>query len=350
LALSGLALLGPWPALAAGPAAGGDSVTWSFRPADARGGDKRSWVELELDPGESATEHAEVVNLSQREVTFAITAADGYFTERGRFNMLAAGDESTDAGLWIEVQDSVTVGAGEQAVIPFTVTVPADATPGDHPAGLAASVRQAGDEGGVSVDSRVGFRVMTRVTGEYLSSLDLTVDAGYSTRWNPFQPGSATVEYTVANTGNTRLSAAPVIRVAGPLGLGAKRVEAEFPGELAPGESRAASVAVEGVWPLFWLTAAVDVDAQPVVEGAPPAAASGKDATAAAPLPQLAVLVAAALLIVWGRRDRARRRRDIDRRINEAVEEGRRLERDEAAAPPAAPKPPKRIKWRTPQT
>jgi hypothetical protein len=311
-------------------------VTWSFRPVDAQGGDKRSWVELELDPGQVVTEHAELVNLSAREVTFAIKAADGHFTARGRFDMLAASEESTDAGLWIDVQDSVTVGPGEQAVVPFTVAVPRDATPGDHPAGLAASVSTSDPDGSVAVDSRVGFRVMTRVAGEYRTSVELNVDARRRGSWNPFRAGSVTVDYTVENTGNTRLSVAPTARVAGPFGLLAKQLEAEMPGELAPGESRTGSVTVDGMWPLFRLTATVTVDAEPVVQtGGSPAAAVASDAVAALPWPQLTVLAVAALLVVWRARDQAKRRRDLDRRLEQAVEDGRRLGRDEAAAHPA---------------
>jgi hypothetical protein len=97
-------------------------------------------------------------------VTLRISAADGYFQENGRFSMLPSDKESVDAGLWIEVQDEVTVGAGETVIVPFTTTVPENATPGDHAAGIAASVlsQQVEEDGAMAgVESRVGFRVMT---------------------------------------------------------------------------------------------------------------------------------------------------------------------------------------------
>ena len=114
------------------------SVTWAMSPADESGPDGRSWVELELDPGASATEHLAVRNFGDREVTFAITAADGYFTPTGRFNMLPSDATSVDAGTWISVDDQVTVAPGGTAALPFTVEVPDDATPGDHAARMAA--------------------------------------------------------------------------------------------------------------------------------------------------------------------------------------------------------------------
>ena len=106
-------------------------------------------------------EHLLVRNLSTTAVTFQLTAADGYFTSNGRFNMLTSDRSSTDAGTWITMQDSVRVASGADAIVPFTVTVPENATPGDHPAGVAAGVRSG--KGEVGVESRVGFRVMTRV-------------------------------------------------------------------------------------------------------------------------------------------------------------------------------------------
>ena len=71
-------------------------------------------------------------------------------TGKGRFNMLQSDRASVDGGTWIKVQNEVTVGANETKVVPFTITVPRDASPGDHPAGIAArvdpgAIRQARD-------------------------------------------------------------------------------------------------------------------------------------------------------------------------------------------------------------
>ncbi|MEK8107066.1 hypothetical protein NKG94_21505 [Micromonospora sp. M12] len=67
------------------------------------------------------------------------------------------------------MQERVTVGPNETRVVPFTITVPKGATPGDHPAGIAATVTSTG--GTVSVESRVGFRVMVRVNGSARAAL-----------------------------------------------------------------------------------------------------------------------------------------------------------------------------------
>ena len=172
------------------------SVTWSVRPADESGPDGRSWVELTIDPGEQVTDHLALRNLSKSAVTFAIKAADGYITDTGRFNMLPSDKPSVDAGTWVSAPPAIEVGAGETRIVAFTVSVPENATPGDHAAGIAATVQSVGPSGTgtqVGIESRVGFPVMTRVTGELHPSLSIdAVRLDYDLSWNPFQPGQVT--------------------------------------------------------------------------------------------------------------------------------------------------------------
>lgn len=309
------------------------TVTWSVRPADESGEDGRAWVEQELEPGASATEHLAVRNFSEQDVTFRITTADAYFQDNGRFSMLPSNQESVDAGTWIEVADEVTVGAGEVVVVPFTTTVPENATPGDHAAGIAASIlsEQVGEDGSsVGVESRVGFRVMTRVAGELTPAASVEhVASEYDVSWNPLAPGDAVVRFEVVNSGNTRLMVTGVVDAAGR--------EVAFPGpdgidqELLPGDRRAFAVPVDDVWPLFHVPAELEV--VPAVvgegEGTPVDAVTVDAGMWAIPWAQLAVLAGVVLIVgssMWGRR---RSRRRIESLLAQAREEGRR----EAAAP-----------------
>ena len=108
---------------------------------------------------------------------------------------------------WFQVQ------AGQTQIVAFTITVPENATPGDH-AGIAATVQSVGpsaDGNQVSIESRVGFPIMTRVTGE----LTLAIEPGsveYHLSWNPFEPGQITARYTIVNDGNVRIQATPRAR------------------------------------------------------------------------------------------------------------------------------------------
>ena len=318
-----LLLAGSAPALAAE-----NDVTWSVRPSDGTAADGRAWVEQELDPGEGAEEHLIVENFSDEAVTFELSAADGVFRDNGRFSMLGPGETSTDAGTWIDVPESVTVEARSTEVVPFTTTVPADATPGDHAAGIAASIRSQGsatDGTGVTVQSRVGFRVMTRVTGTIEPALSVSfVSASYDTSWNPLQPGSATVTFTATNEGNTRLLIAGTGSLAGS--------ETTFPldseQELLPGDSRTLTVPVADVWPLVYVSGSITVS--PTVTGVSAEALDDHTVQVSVwawPVPQLIVLVGVALIVlalVAGRiRSRRRLAALLARTREEALAEGR---------------------------
>ncbi|KSU56359.1 WxL protein peptidoglycan domain-containing protein [Microbacterium enclense] len=284
------------------------STTWSVRPGDADGPDGRAWVELDLDPGTQETESLTVTNHGTQDVTFRLSAADGYFTANGRFNILPSDRESTDAGLWIDIAESVDVAGGQTAVVPFTVSVPEDATPGDHLAGVAASVVSRGDSQ-VGLESRVGFRVLTRVTGELSVALSAGVTSTFDSSWNPFQSGGLRIDYRIENVGNTRLGATPTFRIAGPFGLFARDVEGAVLDETAPGETRASSLDVPGLWPLGWYSVDMTLAPAAVVDGTPLENATVSDArstSVAIPWSQLLLAAFVAGLIWWYLADRRR--------------------------------------------
>lgn len=315
-ALGAALLASPVGAAAAVPD-GDAEVTWSVSPADADGADGRTVIDLALDPGDTVTEHLAVRNLSDSEVTFALTAADGYYTDTGRFTMLPAGEPSVDAGAWISVEPSLTVPAGETRVAAFTLTVPDNATPGDHAAGVAASLRtSSSDENGaqVGVDSRVGFRLSVRVSGELAPSLAIDeATAAYSPSPNLFAPGLVSVEYTATNTGNTALALSEV--VAGHSGKS---------GNLLPGESRRVMVERFEAWPLGLLFLDLHVDG--AVPGDDLRARPHTDTLVIWAVPWLHLLAAVGialilLAILTGRR---RTKRRFAQLLDEAREEGRR--------------------------
>lgn len=268
-------------------AAQDDAITWAVSPSTGGVPDKRSWVELELEPGAVASDEAVVRNLSTEAVTFRISAADGYFTDTGRFSMLESGRESVDAGTWISAPETVTVEPGGSGTVPFTVTVPENATPGDHAAGIAASVVSQGtgpDGSGVGVESRIGFRVMTRVT-----------TGSRGTRSSPAPSRSSPTSSTRAMC--ACCSTAPRVPRAPPPPLVASDAARQ---ELLPGDRRAVSVQLDGIWPLFGVGADLTVAPTVVAPDQDPAAVAPVTESltvAAVPLPQLLVLAGVALVL-----------------------------------------------------
>ena len=309
--------------------AGEPDIRWSVTPADESGPDGRAAVEHDIDPGETVSDHFAVRNVSEADVTFRLAAADGFYTRTGRFDMLPADQESVGSGTWISLPDEVAVPSGETVVIPFDIAVPDTAEPGDHAAGITASILsvQSGEDGAsVGVESRVGFRVLTRVTGEIAPAAAVTdLSASYALSWNPFRPGEVTVTFDVVNEGNTRLIAEGAVEAGGQ--------SVVFPAEdgirqeLLPGDTRTLTAVVEGVWPLFIVPTTVTLAPTVVTMDGETSTLTPVVASVpvwAVPWPQLIILAGLALVLWAVLRGRARSRRRIEALVADAREAGRR--------------------------
>jgi energy-converting hydrogenase Eha subunit B len=230
--------------------------------------------------------------------------------------MLPSDQQSKDGGTWITVQPTVTVPAKDTKVEPLTITVPSAATPGDHPAGIAASI-VSNNGGPVQIESRVGFRVMTRVSGTVRPALSAEVrTARYVRSWNPFRAGTVRVSHTVANTGNVGVQAGGTVAVSSLFLTNKRRADA---GELLPGGSRTVDTRVGGVWSLGRVT--TTVTATPGAQGEPGTATV---TVWALPWPQLllALLLAAAVILL--RTVVRHRHRKLTRLLAQARAQGRR--------------------------
>ncbi|BCY08513.1 DUF916 domain-containing protein [Actinoplanes sp. L3-i22] len=331
--------------VAAAPA----SLTWTVQPATAAGPDGRRWIERTLDPGQQVTEYLAVRNFSDVAGTFALKAADGYLTENGRFNMLPSSTPSKDGGTWIKVPAKISVAAKATALVPFTITVPQGAAPGDHPAGIAATVLS--NSGTVQVESRVGFRVLLRASGAVRRELSATsVSVHYKRSWNPLRPGRMEISYTTINSGNIQVDGQARVKVSTPFGSTATETNL---GPMLPGNTRTIQAEITKVWAVgrvrttLSLVPATAAAATTTADGAATAASAdaanttAADATALAgaaatvttwvmPWPQLLLLGAAIGLLLLLRRVIRQRRARLHRLLEQARLEGRRSATDPA--------------------
>ncbi|MFD2025432.1 hypothetical protein [Promicromonospora aerolata] len=316
------------PAAATGSTSAGaaadERITWSVVPADASGPDGRHVIDLELQPGERATERVAVRNHSAREATFALSANDGYLTDRGSFDMRPSSVPAEDGGSWITVPDDVVVGPGETEVVPFEVVAPADAVPGDHPAGVAASVRSGGE---LQVESRVGVRVNLRTPGEVVASMKAELlGTSFTQGAGLLEPGELVLRYAVVNDGTVALHTTSQVRAESRFGGPAVTAPAGEALEVLPGGRREVTVTVPRAWPVgpFGVEAVVGAA---VAEDGPdvpvPADVTLTDTVWALPLPHLLALLAL-VLVGWAvRRTLRARRTRLDRLLDRARAEGR---------------------------
>lgn len=329
LGVLALSLVGaPGAAAAAAPADGSTQVSWGVRPADTVHGAERPNFAYTLPPGGTLSDALVLTNRGDAPLALDVYAADGFLTPDGTLDVLEAGEESTALGAWVTVATPEVVVQPDATVeVPFTLTVPADAQPGDYAAGVVSTLLVENTEG-VTVDRRLGSRMHLRVSGDLTPTIAVSdVHVDYDAGGNPVAPGSATVSFTVTNTGNARVAPAEQVQISGLLGLGRARAAAVDVPELIPGASVQRSVVVDGVWPLVRTTARVALGGEVVALPGAPAAEEGPlvpgvVATAAAWAVPWAVLAALVLLgVLVALRVRARRRRGLrqQRAVDEAV-------------------------------
>ncbi|MEV6675451.1 DUF916 domain-containing protein [Streptomyces erythrochromogenes] len=202
--------------LPAGPATAADNGTWGVFPTPAAGAamTDRAYFFHQGAAGSTLSDSVTILNSSDRELTFQVFATDAVNTPAGgAFALLPVETKPKDVGAWIalapETASTVTVPAKGRKDIPFTVKVPADATPGDHVGGIVAlgtAVEGVQQDGKVQVGVRrsVGARLYFRVPGPVTPGL--SVEDVRVSRSAPLLPwvrdARATVSYTLVNRGN----------------------------------------------------------------------------------------------------------------------------------------------------
>ncbi len=203
--------LGGWlarPAMAA---------DWTLAPADNQFGPGRQSFGYTLNPGARLHDGLVVANAGSSPLRLALHAADA----------------------WVHPADAdVTVPPGRSVEVPFAVTLPDDAKPGDYMSAIVTSAD----------GTEVRLPVRLRVGGALKPSLAIEDVRVHDT----------TVTYTVRNTGNATLAARRQVSVSGPFGRWAKDA-GKLPDvpALLPGATWEGSAHVPGVPPSLRLTATV---------------------------------------------------------------------------------------------
>ncbi|MCB5166293.1 hypothetical protein LG634_15800 [Streptomyces bambusae] len=270
LALLALLPFTPSEARAAAPA------DWTAAPA-AGSGSGRTWFYLQGTPGAVLEDRLALTNPSDRVRTVALRGS------------APAGGAAAGAGAWIRFADTdVRIPPRTRAVVPFSVTVPAGAVPGDHRALVVAA--GGGRSTGVEVQVRVGGPAVAALTVE-------DVSVGGSGR-------GAVLRYTLVNRGNTALRPQVAVRAEGVLGP----LPAPVPrtgGALAPGRRAERTLP----WPDAPALDSVDLTLTATAPGG--VRATARTTARFAPWPALAGTAAAAaaataLLVRAGRRRRPR--------------------------------------------
>jgi hypothetical protein len=328
------------PVAAPLPAKAANEVTFGLGPADAKGLDRRSYYTFSVSPGSKIPDHVAVLNVSDQPVTLNVYPVTVANSTVGDYTFQPQSAKKLDAAPWVHLGlpgggTELKMAARSTAILPFELTVPMGASPGDHNAGivadLAAKVTSTGAAQKIApkLRQRVGLRLFVRVAGPVHPKLEISgIHSSYEGVWNPIGKGSASVRYTLTNTGNVNLGGRQTVEVDGLFGSSAKLGFTTKPKSLPdiplllPGNSAQISVHVPGVFPEVWMSVKVKVTPLHLLTDVDPGltVASGSGHFLAVPWLLVGIIV---LLVLGGvayvrrqrakaeaRRQRAARRKD----------------------------------------
>ncbi|MBU6316685.1 MAG: DUF916 domain-containing protein, partial [Acidobacteria bacterium] len=280
--------------------------SWALSPAsDNPDAGTRPNLTYSVTAGDVVKDKVTVYNFGNVPLNLNVYPVDAFNNVDGKFDVRPAADEPVDVGAWVELdQNLVTVMPGRQVTIPFTITVPADAAPGDHAGAIMASSTefgQAEDGQAIALDRRTGTRLYMRVAGDVTEDVRLTrVSAEYQHRvLEPFVAGDATVKVRLENRGNTRVGGAVTVEVAGPFGLGTQRLVLDDVDEVLPGQKFEIEAKVPGVRALLFGSASARFEPS---SSSGSATSVGEDSFFAAPIGLLVVVLAALVGVLVLRR------------------------------------------------
>jgi hypothetical protein len=246
------------------------TVTWSVLPATAAGPDhsRNLFSYGVVKPGSTVVDHVEIVNRGKQSAAFSLYATDAIGTTLQDALLLEPpGTKSTDIGAWVTfpggaTQLSTVIPRGKAIIETFSVRVPPLATPGDHTGAIVAAVGIPGkNRAGLAIvqNYRIAVPMELRVPGALHASVQVqSISTGFSDPLNPFGNGSATLSYSVANTGNVRETGTQQVTVTGPFGQSSTIRPPKLP-TILPGDSVRVSVSVPGLYPAGPMNAKVTV-------------------------------------------------------------------------------------------
>jgi hypothetical protein len=309
------------PSTAPATAGGGGAdanATFGVGPANAKGLDGRPSFTYTANPGASLTDSVALVNLSNAPLTLGIHVTDVVAGNNGAADLPTTAETPTATGTWFTLSPpnhdpNVAVPARSSVVIPFTVAVPKEAAPGDHSAGIVASIigdARSANGDVVHLDQRVATRAFLRVSGDLAPKLSVEdLHASYDGTWNPVGRGGVTLSYTVHNTGNVRLGAKQGADFRGLFGATATAAGLPDIPVLLPGGSVTETARIDGVWPQIIGTASVHLTPAAAPGDVDPQLPVVYESVRAWTIPWalLALLVVLAAGAWWLRRQRRRR-------------------------------------------
>lgn len=184
--------------------------------------------EIRGNPGETLNEEMLLINEGSKVEAFYSSFAN--FEAQGESGSPAFVEPKNGLGTWITTPiSSVSLEPREQKIVPFTVTIPADAEPGGYFAVVFWGTSPTGASGQVSLGSKTGALVLLSVNGDVKEEAGLldfkTADSKFFYNTLP-----VSLEYRFRNDGGDRIKPEGKITIRNTVFLPAEYLDAN-PGE-----------------------------------------------------------------------------------------------------------------------
>lgn len=161
-------------------------------------------------PGSVVNDGVVVINNTSVTKTILVYATDTTPSSDGGFACKQYVEEVTDEGTWFKLeQTEVTLEGGKNVIVPFTVTIPSNASVGEHNACVVIQEKvEADTDSGVNLYFRAAIRAMITIPGDIVKKLDIKKFEYLKT-----ENGKNTLTLTLSNSGNVSLDTTIEIEV-----------------------------------------------------------------------------------------------------------------------------------------
>jgi len=157
------------------------------------------------EPGTVIKEGVVVINNTKELKTAQVYAVDSTPSTGGAFACEQLSQTKDDVGAWIKLEKSeVTLNSGTNELVPFTITIPKNASVGEHNGCIIIQEKKPSraGEAGVRLSTRLGLRVALTIPGKLTRQLKMI---GFTVKKR--DDGSLLLHPEVKNLGNVSIDA-----------------------------------------------------------------------------------------------------------------------------------------------
>lgn len=180
-ALAGIILSFLLLTLFVSPALAVDSGTISANPTKFSDNDPRtrSWFIYSYSAGEIRNDSVTVENKGTEAITVKVYPVDSTTTSDGGFALANENTPRKGIGAWVKINtDAVTLAPNEKRVIPFTISIPANAQKGEYSGGIVfentTPKNIKNKKVNINIISRVGVRIYETVPGPEQLNMEIS--------------------------------------------------------------------------------------------------------------------------------------------------------------------------------